>query len=635
MTAKPIIFSRDRQGRALRQVFQICEELGDPNDDQNLRIALSAYLGVDWESHSFVKHDDCDFSTKPGPNTFYVGRFESDRDSDKFAAYINTGYGYAKWNGIKFVDLVKGVELYSVFCINLEDTEYQYDQDDQDDQEDQEDQEDQDDDDSDDDSSDYGDDDSSDQEQQQTKGKSKGRQAPGQKWVIPKVQQKGVFDGKPYKQMMEALREKHGNKSLDILKEIVSDPSKLSILANFLLKMLKFIYEKKLEKYQNYRKNSLPTLPDTSDVNESSQKATNTAYKKTFDKVLRWRDDLYKPNAESRIQTNLQQLISVFDSMVVTLKHKNDLISNYLFDLNPISFMTSPTTFQITAAAGTGKTFLAENGIARFFDLVWLYRGTFVNKPVSELFSRFMNGTTGNMSELFINNMESVIFLDEIHGVLKNKMGGEEMVGSIIASLQARNAGLFGLVVAGYPGEVQKVSSLDQGWARRFKHKININKLSARAIIGIIMSTFGTKLDEYNSAMGSDLYPLNSSMITDTHKRCLDTAGRFLSEGDRLPNNADSVNTFVDLLVVEANKKSNDWKSGKADKINHIIKSVLKEFTKFTNTQKKKYGEIFENPQSVSLQLQQQQDEQKAKRKAKKKEDAKAARKAKKAQKKK
>ena len=137
--------------------------------------------------------------------------------------------------------------------------------------------------------------------------------------------------------------------------------------------------------------------------------------------------------------------------------------------------MTIPTTFQITAAAGTGKTFLAENGIARFFDLVWLYRGTFVNKPVSELFSKYMNGTTGNMAELFINNMESVIFLDEIHGILKGgMMGGEEMVGSIIAYLQERNAGLFGLVVAGYPGEVQKVSSLDPGWARRFKHKINI-----------------------------------------------------------------------------------------------------------------------------------------------------------------
>jgi hypothetical protein len=333
-------------------------------------------LDVDTDEIDFIDAENFKENPDYNDDCFYIGRFycvnimtgEGDSQFQPFYIENRNIYSYnfftKKWEYSPECDLL------SVVCIDIE-------------SEDQSD-------------SDSEDQSSQDQQQQQFK------------ITPPPKSKEPPYDSSEYRKMIEYYREQCGNKSFDILQAIVEDETGISLglLVQHQIYYLQVIYEIKLQKYAKYKENSLPQITGevgSGSSSESGSVVTRKAYRKTFDQVKKWRDELYKPETKKKMVDNIIAVVKLFQELSLSVKHKNILIDRYLLNLSE-EFLETPTTFELSAESGTGKTYLAQFGLAKFFDLLWIFKGKFVNKPLTEVLSAYVGESATNMLKLIVEN---------------------------------------------------------------------------------------------------------------------------------------------------------------------------------------------------------------------------------------
>lgn len=115
---------------------------------------------------------------------------------------------------------------------------------------------------------------------------------------------------------------------------------------------------------------------------------------------------------------------------------------------------------------GTGKTTIARLMGMLYYELGLLPQGQLIECSASDLVSQNVGGTARLVRERVQEAMGGVLFVDEAYSLATNQHG-VEAINQLVSDLSTYE-GQFAVVLAGYPGDVDRLMRENDGLARRF-----------------------------------------------------------------------------------------------------------------------------------------------------------------------
>jgi SpoVK/Ycf46/Vps4 family AAA+-type ATPase len=142
--------------------------------------------------------------------------------------------------------------------------------------------------------------------------------------------------------------------------------------------------------------------------------------------------------------------------------------------------------YRLTGNPGTGKTTAAKLLGEIYYELGYLESGHTVKVSRDDLVSDHVGGTAIKTKGKIEEAMGGVLFIDEAYTLAKGGESdfGQEAVDTLVEAMTDRN-GLFAVVVAGYPKEMEDFLNLNPGLKDRFESKLHIEDYTPSELLDI------------------------------------------------------------------------------------------------------------------------------------------------------
>jgi len=162
----------------------------------------------------------------------------------------------------------------------------------------------------------------------------------------------------------------------------------------------------------------------------------------------------------------------------------------------------------LTGNPGTGKTTVANYLGEIYYELGYLESGHTVKVTRDDLVAGYMGQTAIKTKQKIEEAMGGVLFIDEAYSLAKGGEGdfGQESIDTLVEAMTDRN-GLFAVVVAGYPKEMDDFLNKNPGLKDRFENKLHIEDYTPSELLNI----FNMNMKRNNFLPSENL----SNIITD------------------------------------------------------------------------------------------------------------------------
>ena len=165
----------------------------------------------------------------------------------------------------------------------------------------------------------------------------------------------------------------------------------------------------------------------------------------------------------------------------------------YAFSKNPTIFLENFQNIALYGSSGIGKTKVAKVISHAYSKSGILLRDNTGIITKRELTTAYVNESGRRVYKIFMENLESVIFLDEAYDITPppsiagNVDHGHEAITEIVNFLDKR-IGMSILIAAGYEKQMEtRFMNANEGMARRFPHIMRLSNYSSEELTQILM----------------------------------------------------------------------------------------------------------------------------------------------------
>lgn len=169
-----------------------------------------------------------------------------------------------------------------------------------------------------------------------------------------------------------------------------------------------------------------------------------------------------------------------------------------ILELSISSLSFRQGNYIFTGSAGVGKTKTAQVLAFMLSKLGILASPMFVEASVTELQSTYRHGSSKATERLVMKNLERIVFIDEAYRLVSDKgKDASDVVGQLVSVLFPLQ-GLFGLILAGYPKEMEVLLMSNAGLRRRFTYFTHLKDLTATDLTQMTLSKLEQSIADFH-----------------------------------------------------------------------------------------------------------------------------------------
>ena len=175
-------------------------------------------------------------------------------------------------------------------------------------------------------------------------------------------------------------------------------------------------------------------------------------------------------------------------------------------------------SYAMAGHPGTGKTVIARLIAEHFKEAGVLQSGHFIEATVQDLVASHVGETALKASDLLDRALGGVLFIDEVQGFEKDTQFHREAIRTILKYAEDHR-GSISIIVATYPDKMEGFLSIDDGLARRFSQRIDLDDYDAATCAQIFEHMAKDQNVEVNPDLREKLEGFFEAWINDQAKR--------------------------------------------------------------------------------------------------------------------
>jgi len=227
------------------------------------------------------------------------------------------------------------------------------------------------------------------------------------------------------------------------------------------------------------------TVIHEEDIEDTDESRAGASLKLDIDQPL-----LEEALAELNGMTGLRTIKQEVHELIRLTKYYKEMNRDILkaFSLHSV-FLGNPGTGKTTVARILGKIYKA---------LGLLERGHLIDADSSDLIAGYVGKTALKTKELVNSAMGGILFIDEAYAISEGSSGnsendfGKQAIAALIKEMEDHR-GEFGVIVSGYPDNMQRFLEANPGMKSRFDMTFNFSDFSEEELAEIALRMFEQK----------------------------------------------------------------------------------------------------------------------------------------------
>lgn len=171
----------------------------------------------------------------------------------------------------------------------------------------------------------------------------------------------------------------------------------------------------------------------------------------------------------------LDQLKEKIEKLIAVAKEKREKDQNY-----------SPGHFVFAGNPGTGKTEVAKILANEFYRIGILETPKVVFKSAGDFIKGYMGHSEENVKKEFHNALGGILVIDEAHQLAKKNSYGPQVLETLVPLMENHRNDIV-VVLAGYPGHLSELYTIDPGLGGRLSQKVEFRDYYAEELLEIFL----------------------------------------------------------------------------------------------------------------------------------------------------